>query len=52
MMIGGGIIAYAMFGLYASDKAEQAFGFTPTEQDKQRLQESIPKIHMVEKEKK
>lgn len=52
MLIGGGVMAYAVFGLYASDKAEQAFEFTPTEQDKQKLQESIPKIHMVEREKK
>lgn len=52
MLIGGGIIGYALVGLYASDKAEQTFGFTPTEQDKQSLQDAVPKIHMVDREKK
>lgn len=52
MLIGGGVMAYAAFGLWASDKAEQTFGFTPSEQDKQKLQEAVPKIHMVDREEK
>lgn len=52
MLIGGGIMAYAMFGLMLSDKAEAAFGFTPTEKDKKDLKDSVPKIHMVEKDNK
>lgn len=51
LLIGGGIMGYAMLGMFLSDKAEQSFGLTPTEQDKQRLKESVPKIHFVEREK-
>jgi hypothetical protein len=49
LLIGGGIMAYAGLGLFLSDKAEEAFGFVPTEQDKQRLKEAIPKISLVER---
>lgn len=52
VLIGGGIMLYAGFGLLLSDKAEEAFGFTPTEEDRKGLREAVPKIHMVEKEKK
>ncbi|KAK4499304.1 hypothetical protein PRZ48_009817 [Zasmidium cellare] len=52
MLIGGGVMAYGVFGLWASDKAEETFGFKATEEDKKRLQEAVPKIHMVEREKK
>lgn len=45
-------MAYAAFGLLLSDKAEEALGFTPTEQDKKDLRDSVPKIHVVEREKK
>lgn len=51
LFIGGGIIAYAGFGLLVSDKAEKAFGYAPTEEDKKRLHDSVPKIQLVEKEK-
>ena len=51
MLIGGGVMAYAVFGLFLSDKAEAAFGFTPTEEDKRNLQGAIPKIHTVDREK-
>lgn len=44
-------MGYAVLGLFLSDKAEEKFGFTPTEQDKQKLREAVPKIHMVEREK-
>jgi hypothetical protein len=52
MLVGGGVMAYAIFGLTLSDKAEEAFGFTPTEKDKKDLREVVPKIHVVEKDKK
>jgi hypothetical protein len=42
-------MAYATFGLFASDKAEEVFGFTPTPEDKKRLEESLPTIRTVEK---
>ncbi|EMC93615.1 hypothetical protein BAUCODRAFT_76314 [Baudoinia panamericana UAMH 10762] len=51
LLIGGGIIAYASLGLLVSDEAEKIFGFTPTEADKQRLKEAVPKIYVVDKEK-
>lgn len=52
LMLGGGVMAYAVFGLFISDRAEEAFGFTPTEEDKKRLREAVPKIHIIEKESK
>lgn len=51
LLIGGGIMAYAAFGLLVSDKAEEALGLVPTEEDKQRLREAIPRIHTVERSK-
>ena len=52
LFVGGGIMAYAVFGLMLSDKAEEAFGLTPSEKDKQDLREAVPKIHLVERDKK
>lgn len=49
MLIGGGVMAYAFFGLFLSDKVESAFGLTPTEEDKKRLREAVPTIHLVER---
>ncbi|KAK4554560.1 hypothetical protein LTR86_008415 [Recurvomyces mirabilis] len=51
VMIGGGIMAYAAFGIFVSDKAEEAFGFVPSEQDKQKLNEAWPRLHVVDKNK-
>ncbi|KAK4628864.1 hypothetical protein CLAFUW4_08025 [Fulvia fulva] len=51
IFIGAGIMAYAAAGLFLSDKAEQSFGFTPTEEDKKKLRHAVPKVHMVEREK-
>ena len=45
-------MVYAAFGILLSDKAEQTFGFVPTEEDKKNLREAVPKIHMVERDKK
>ncbi len=52
MLIGGGVMAYAAFGILLSDRAEAAFGFTPTEEDKKNLREAIPKIHLIERDEK
>lgn len=49
ILIGVGIMAYAGFGLIASDKAEQVFGYTPSEEDKARLREAVPRVHLVER---
>ncbi|KAM3419995.1 hypothetical protein BST61_g3307 [Cercospora zeina] len=51
LILGGAIMAWGTFGLFVSDKAEQAFGLVPTEQDKEKLQDSMPKFHLVDKDK-
>jgi hypothetical protein len=42
-------MAYAGLGLFLSDKAEEKFGLTPTEKDKEELRNALPKITTVEK---
>ncbi|KAF2217743.1 hypothetical protein CERZMDRAFT_31028 [Cercospora zeae-maydis SCOH1-5] len=49
LVLGGAIMAWSAVGLFVSDRAEQAFGLVPTEQDKEKLHDSLPKIHFVEK---
>ncbi|KAK0289128.1 hypothetical protein LTR35_000504 [Friedmanniomyces endolithicus] len=49
LLIGAGIMAYAGFGLLVSDKAEEALGLVPTEEDKQRLREAVPRVYAVER---
>ena len=49
VFIGGGIMAYAAFGLLASDQAEQLLGWTATEEDRKRLKEEMPKVHVVDR---
>jgi hypothetical protein len=51
LMLGGGIMAYAVVGMYLTDKAEEKFNFKPTEQDREELQKVLPKIITVEREK-
>ena len=41
-------MAWAAAGLFLSDRAEEAFGLVPTDKDKQKLQETVPKIQFVE----
>ncbi|GAB7363715.1 hypothetical protein MBLNU230_g4283t1 [Neophaeotheca triangularis] len=50
LLFGSGLIAYAFFGLYASDKAESALGYTPSEEDKRRLRDAVPRISAVERD--
>lgn len=45
-------MGYAVVGLLLSDKAEQTFGFVPTEEDRKNLKESVPKVHLVDRDKK
>lgn len=47
--VGVAIIAWGCAGLYLSDKAEEKFGYTPTEEDKSALRDMAPKITTVEK---
>ena len=49
MIIGAGIMAYAGAGIYLSDKAEEKFGLTPTEQDLKDLREALPKISTIDR---
>lgn len=48
LMVGGGLIGYATLGLFLSDTAEEKLGYTPTEEDKKRLREAMPRIRVVE----
>ncbi|KAH7072487.1 hypothetical protein FB567DRAFT_597875 [Paraphoma chrysanthemicola] len=49
VFIGVGIMVYAGVGLFLSDKAEEKFGLTPTEKDKEELRNALPKITTVER---
>lgn len=48
LMVGGGLIGYATLGLFLSDTAEEKLGYTPTEEDKKRLREAMPRIRVVD----
>lgn len=43
-------MAWGVAGLYLSDRAEEKFGYTPTEQDKTALEKLKPKIHVVDRD--
>ncbi|KAJ8109690.1 hypothetical protein OPT61_g7269 [Boeremia exigua] len=47
--IGVGMMAYAGFGLFASDRIEEYFGMTPTERDYEEVRKLVPKITTVER---
>lgn len=49
MLIGVGVMAYAGAGLYISDRIEEKFGLTPTEQDREELRNALPKVMIVDK---
>lgn len=49
-IIGVGVMGYALAGLYLSDTAEERFDMVPTEQDREKLRQMIPKIHAVDKD--
>lgn len=49
VVIGVGIMAYAGLGMLLTDKAEEKFGLTPTEKDKEELRNVLPKITTVER---
>jgi hypothetical protein len=42
-------MAYSGLGLYLSNKAEERFGLTPTEKDREELRKAMPSITTVEK---
>ncbi|KAF7559666.1 hypothetical protein G7046_g4498 [Stylonectria norvegica] len=47
--VGVGILAWGAVGLYLSDRAEEKFGYTPTEQDKAALSRYTPKLITIER---
>ncbi|KAH6607440.1 hypothetical protein Trco_003753 [Trichoderma cornu-damae] len=47
--VGIAVIAWGCVGLHLSDKAEEKFGYTPTEEDKAELRNMAPKITTVDK---
>ncbi|KAK2591787.1 hypothetical protein QQS21_010518 [Conoideocrella luteorostrata] len=49
MGVGVGVIAWGVIGLYLSDKAEEKFGYSPSEKDKEELWKWTPNITTVEK---
>ncbi|KAF2275750.1 uncharacterized protein EI97DRAFT_459205 [Westerdykella ornata] len=51
ILIGVGIMGYAVFGMFMSDKVEEKLGLVPTEQDKEELKRVMPRIITVDKEK-
>lgn len=50
LMVGVGVMAYATFGLFAADKIEEVYGYTPTEEQKREVQDMVPKIHFVDRQ--
>lgn len=40
--VGVGLLAWGVAGLYLSDRAEEKFGFTPSEKDKAELETMKP----------
>ncbi|KAM3526003.1 hypothetical protein NHJ13051_003689 [Beauveria bassiana] len=50
--VGVGVLIWGTAGLYLSDRAEERFGFKPTEQDKEELRQMTPHIVAVEREEK
>lgn len=50
--MGVAVLAWGAAGLYISDRAEEKFGFTPTEKDKEELRQMTPHIVTVEREEK
>ncbi|KAF4463297.1 hypothetical protein FALBO_9879 [Fusarium albosuccineum] len=48
--VGVAIIAWGAAGLMLTDEVEKSFGFTPTEEDKARLDKYTPKITTVDKD--
>lgn len=50
--MGVAVLAWGAAGLYLSDRAEERFGFTPTDEDREALRQMTPHIVTVEREEK
>ncbi|KAI1403402.1 hypothetical protein F4819DRAFT_484672 [Hypoxylon fuscum] len=47
--VGLGLLAWGAIGLQLSDRAEERYGFTPTEEDKAALAKVMPRITAVDR---
>jgi hypothetical protein len=43
-------MAYAGAGLLLSDKAEEKFGMVPTQEDKDKLRQTLPRITAIDRD--
>ncbi|XXG99194.1 hypothetical protein Hte_005529 [Hypoxylon texense] len=48
--VGLGLLAWGAIGLHLSDRAEERYGLTPTEDDKAALAKVLPRITAVDRE--
>ncbi|KAI1081737.1 hypothetical protein F5B20DRAFT_535132 [Whalleya microplaca] len=47
--VGLGLLAWGAIGLHLSDRAEERFGLTPSEEDREALKELGPRITVVDR---
>ncbi|KAI0899995.1 hypothetical protein F4806DRAFT_492986 [Annulohypoxylon nitens] len=47
--VGLGLLTWGAVGLHLSDRAEERYGFTPTEEDKAALDKVLPRIITVDR---
>ncbi|KAL1635724.1 hypothetical protein SLS58_010087 [Diplodia intermedia] len=50
LLFGLGLLAWGTIGLYSTQATERAFDMVPTDEDKRKLDQAIPKISVVDKE--
>ncbi|KAI5795476.1 hypothetical protein DFH27DRAFT_612734 [Peziza echinospora] len=50
ILIGLGLIGYSAGGLLFSDAVEKVGGFTPSEEERERLRGVVPRVVVVERE--
>ncbi|KAI0011276.1 hypothetical protein F4779DRAFT_615743 [Xylariaceae sp. FL0662B] len=50
--VGLGLLAWGFVGLQLSDRAEERFGLTPSEEDKAALRQLGPRITVVDRDNK
>ncbi|POR34611.1 Uncharacterized protein TPAR_05190 [Tolypocladium paradoxum] len=47
--VGVAVIAWGLVGLHLSDRAEEKFGYTPSDKDKEELRKWTPRVVTVDK---
>jgi len=50
LLLGLGIITWGGLGLLFTDQAEKKFNMVPTEKDREKLEEVMPRITILERE--